>query len=122
MVYDMLTSGECCSIFDPQSAVTEHTKEMIDRFLALTSKTQSVLREIVVTSQKAKEYRRKIRNPNHSVKFLSRQHEIVTDIIMRDGAVLLTNYRKGQELSIKIRHPDFYSTQLSMFNALWDRL
>jgi ketopantoate reductase len=61
-------------------------------------------------------------NKNHQLKEISAQNKIITDMILVNNSVILSHYDPAHEVGIRITHPDFYRTMMTVFNVLWEKL
>lgn len=116
---DALLGGDFCSLFNPQVAVFGPFRNLVYKFLQQTAKTKPHLREILVAGPEADWYISKVKNPNHQIRLMSEEKQIVSDIILNKGSVILNHYDPKQESSIKITEKSLYTTMMTVFDELW---
>lgn len=120
---NILHCGNFCAYYDPQLMPKEKLDTVVTEFLINTAKTKPHIREIVTAGSKASDwYVKNIKNPNHKVKLVAPEHALMSDIIIADGEMLISNYELGGELSLRIKEPNLHRSMLSIFNMLWEAL
>ena len=120
MLIDSLIGGDFDAIFNPQTAQSsDQTVAIVQEFLRHTAKTKPHIREIAVAGSVTDLYKSKIKNPNHVVREIHEDKEILSDMILINGSVVIIGYGKGRESAIKIIEPDFYASMKTMFEILW---
>ena len=127
IVLDVLTGYDFCSIFDPHTAATGPSEANIIKFAEYSVINKPSIRDIVVDGPRAEWYLKLIYdrpkvNPNHKAKLLPAKYGIITDFIIANDSVYLTNYDPGAEMLIQIKHRDYYDSMMSVFNFVWEHL
>ena len=127
LIYEVIIENDFCSIFDPQSATTGGMENYIIDFIKTISHSRPSIREIIIEGPRGKWYLNQIRNikpknPNHQVKILPSKYAIITDFVIANDSVYLTNYNPGSEMLIQIKHKDYYDSMMSLFNFFWEHL
>ena len=92
------------------------------RFLKQSAVKKPFIREIIVRGSLGDWWKRSIQNPNHQVKEVNSPQKIMTDLLLVNGTVILTNYRPTNEMAVQIRHRDYYDFMTFMFESLWANL
>ena len=118
----VLSKGNYRGFFNPQTAFVGKGREVAEMCLLETAKTRPPVREIAVKGPLSKWWISKIRNPNHVVKEIRGSQSLVTDLLLFDGVILLTNYSPSGTMAIMIKHPDYYELMGLMFETLWNAL
>lgn len=119
---EILAKGNYCAIFDPQTAITEKWQKFTDYILENTAKNKSPIKEIIVSGPKSNWYKKQISNPNHLIKEISLTENINADISLAQESVILNNYALGEEMSVQIKHKDYYKMMRAIFDSLWKSL
>ena len=122
LLYEALIGGDFVAIFDLESAAVDQMEDYLDQFLHETARTHPHIRDIVVDGPRVPRYLGMIDNPNHRVKVLPSSYRIITDFVITDDSVYLTNYNPGGEMLIQIKHRDYYDSMMSVFNFTWEHL
>ena len=121
--FEISFAGEFCAIFDPQFAINPHCKNAVARFLEVTGRKRSRLREIAVAGSRTDWYLGQIKNKNHIVKLVSPKTKLPTNMIIRSsGEVILTSYAEQGMSSIVINSRDYHTSMMSVFEMLWASL
>lgn len=118
---DALSSGDFCALFNPNLAVKGKFKPLVWSFLEKSKQTRAQIRELVVPGTETDAYRAKIQNPRHELKTLPSRMDLKSDIIITSDSVIVNNYEKRSESTIRIREKDFHDSMQSIFDALWER-
>lgn len=122
-VFRVLTSGDFDGIFNPQKVFHSLSeKRTIKKFLEQTTNSKAKIREIIVRGKEACWYKEQIVNPNHLIKEIDQDEQVLSDLIITDKFVIISHYQEPDAVAIKINHPEFLITQKSIFNLLWERL
>ncbi len=119
---EVLNRGDFAAIFDPQLIPEEQRQGVVKRFLENTAKSRPRIREIATKGPATTWYKKHIRNRNHEVKELPPTFAIRSDVILLDGEVVVSNYEVNSELAVRIQEPNLYTTLLTMFDLIWERL
>jgi len=119
-LFDAAIGGDFCAIFNPQIAVNPKSKSSVLEYLKQTGITKPTIREIAVEGPMTDWYMKNMRNKNHTVKVVPKSRVIYTNMIMRDGAVVMTHYSLKGVMTIKISHNDFFESMMTIFEMLWE--
>lgn len=120
---DSLMGGDFLAIFNPQKAVYNTASErIVSHFLKESAKTHPSIKEIAVSGPVTDWYKSKIHNPNHHLKEIGEDEQVITDMILLNGSVILLDYDPNQKVAIKITHDNYYKSMTAVFNMLWARL
>lgn len=122
LLYQALLAGDLYAIWDPQTAAVGAMEDYLLDFLSQTAETQPKVQDIVVDGPKAEWYRAQVKNPHHEVKILPASYSIITDFVIVNDSVYLTNYSPGGEMLIQITHRDYYNSMQSLFAFMWSHL
>lgn len=115
-----LMNGNFCAIFNPQLVMKGEIKKLVQRCLNEAVKRKPPIRELCVPGPEFNWYQKEIKNPNHQIKVLPQTaHNLVTDMILFDGAVILLTYGESGEMAIRIKQSQFYGSMLLLFETLW---
>jgi len=119
----LLKKGGFQCIFDPNKVfLNKKVKEICINFLKNTAVTKAQVREIAVSGELTNWYRDQIQNNNHKVKEISESREILSDMFLVDGSVILLDYESEEKVGIKISHDNFYKTMMTLFDILWEKI
>lgn len=118
---EAILSGDFCAIFNPQ-ALQKNQLPTVKNFLKVSASSKNNIREIMVDGPMADWYDSTINNPNHLTKRISAEKKYSSDMILSNGIVALLNYKKENEVAIKIKEPNLYQSMLTLFETLWEKL
>lgn len=125
-VYELLAGaliqGDFCAIFNPQTALVGPLKKASDEYLVRSRTKRPNVREIIVSGPKADHWKREIKNPNHRIKEIECKRPIMSDMILVNNHVYLFDYEHSKELALCIRHTNYYSFMMMVFDMLWNSL
>jgi sugar-specific transcriptional regulator TrmB len=116
---ELLLSGDFCAMYNPQIAIQGRVKTIIADFLEKTAINKPHIREIVVDGPMADWYVERINNSNHVVKRIPKSKKIMSDIIIKDGWVVLSHYDVDSHLAVRIEHPGFFQSMQTLFDIMW---
>lgn len=124
-IYDQLENsllgGNFWAVLNPAFATIGPAEPIVLNFLKKTAETKPEIREILVAGERADFYRSHIKNPNHQVKLVPENSDLVSDFILLDGSVIMLDYDKKNRLGIKITHQNHYNSMRAIFQLLWDK-
>lgn len=118
----VLVKGNYRGIFNPQTAFIDRGKDVALKCLEATAVTQPPIKEIAIKGKLCKWWKARIDNPNHIVKEISGNQNLVTDILLFDQKILLTNYSKSCTMGILIKHDDYYEFMTAIFDTFWEMI
>lgn len=118
-LFDAALGGDFCAIFNPQLAVNPKSKAAVAKYLKTTAQKKPKIREVAVAGPMTDWYKERIKNPNHSFRTIPSTSGILSNIIIRERFVVIAHYTEKGMMSIKVDHPDFYSTMMCTFEIVW---
>jgi sugar-specific transcriptional regulator TrmB len=120
---EVIYGGDFAGIFNPQLAVSDNrNQKLVSDWLKNNSVSKPKIREIAVAGPLTEWYKSHIDNPNHLLKEIPADSKIISDMILLNGSVFLFHYEKKKEIGIKIKHKDFYTSMMTIFEMLWKSL
>jgi sugar-specific transcriptional regulator TrmB len=117
-----IKNGGFCAFFNPQTAIKGIFKDLILKFLKNTSISKPTIKEIIVQGRKAEWYKKQIKNKNHHTKEIPNSSNLISDIILVNGSILINSYEAGSTSYIKIKNPAFYQSLQGIFDTMWSVL
>lgn len=119
---EALMGGEFSSVFNPQLALSsDRARKIVKRFLDNTAKTKPHIREFVVPGPLADWYKSQVKNPNEQIKELPLDSPFNSDMIFVNQSVFIMHYQPDQPVAIRMRHPEFYQSMMTLFDLLWEK-
>lgn len=120
---NVISQNNFDGIFNPQVLFkTLENKSKIKSFLEQTEIKKTKIREILVSGKETDWYIKKINNPNHICKIITKEVSIESDTIITDDFVIISHYSKADDVAIKITHQAYVLSQKNIFNLLWNLL
>ncbi|MCB9030056.1 MAG: MarR family transcriptional regulator [Deltaproteobacteria bacterium] len=116
---EVFLEGDFCGIFNPQISMTAAGREVVLHVLEVTAKTQPNIRELAISGPDTDWYESKISNPNHTLKRLPAEMQLISDMIFVNNSVVLSHFDPDRELGIRIRQQGFYTSMLAIFEYMW---
>ena len=119
----MVASEASYSLFDVD-AIFEYLYFDVNEILKnLANTSVKAAKKIMVSSEKAIKYKKKIEatNPNIKVKLLPRKYKLQADVTFFDGKIFYISYGTIPSV-VKIIHPILYEAQKAQFDYIWDSL
>lgn len=118
-----LGGGDYSSIFNPQVVFkTESARKVAAAHAKEASKTKPHIRDIMVDGPETRWWLKQMKDPNYQYKLIAEDQKILSDMIFMGGSVYLLHYEPGKEVAIKITQPDYYTSMMTVFEMLWEKL
>lgn len=114
-----LLGGDFCAFFNPQKVIFGDYKDLVARFLKETAKTKPHIREIAVSGPLTQWYKKHMNNKNHILKELPPDTDVVSDVLLIKGSVILIDYDPKKEAAVKITHGNHFRSMMALFETLW---
>lgn len=117
-----LMSGDFVALFNPQCIPDRVLKTTATKYLKSTAISKPHIREIAVSGPHTDYYTSLIGNENHIVKRLPKGTDILSDVILYDGNIVVSHHDAGKELALHIREERLYRTLRTIFELLWQSI
>ena len=116
----ILTNESFDAYFNTESAYNTFPK-VVAGFLESGNQLKLPIREIMVNNKGAKQYIKKIQNPNHHYKLLPKDKMIYTDTLIYGNKVAFISY-VGHTFGVVIESEDMVQSQKIAFEMMWNNL
>lgn len=120
MYEEVLKEKEFYALFNPE-LVKHAMPEYVYKVAETVKKNRTKAKELVTDCAIAHEYKKRFDSPLHQIKFLPKETQIPSDIIICKNKIYIITYSEKETSALEVLNPALAAAQKMLFEVIWER-